>query len=208
MTPEALSPACRAFARILPDAVEAVRKGLEPPQHTRECAGCAKRLSLAAGLSRVLSVRPRPAAASQGAPSMADELAAIHARAIAAMEGSDLGSRIGHELSKPVAAPELPWPLQEAAGVHEPQLRRPGSKVPAWIWQHVQADVQSAARIRARRRSLAAAVAASLALLAVFGWRIGRSEGTTTDIEIVFVPVSELPVAMSPTAVLRQGLSK
>jgi len=52
----------------------------------------------------------------------------------------------------------------------------------------------------------ASAVAASIALLAVFGWRAGRSEGTNEDIRIVFVPVSELPAVMHPTAVLRQAV--
>lgn len=205
MTKEPLSSACRALARALPEVVDAVRKGSQPPPHVGDCAGCARRLALAVGLGGAMSVRPRPA---ESPTSRSEELAGIHARAAAAMEASPLGRRIGEALSAPIAAPELPWPLQEVSGVLEPRLRRPGSKVPAWIWQHVQADVKSDARARARRRSLAAAVAASLALLAVFGWRIGRSEGTTTDIEIVFVPVSELPAAMSPTAVLRQGLSK
>lgn len=208
MTPVPMSPACRGFARLLPEAVASVRRGQAAPEHVRECPACAQRLALAVAFGRSLAKRPDPTPAAGGVTVLADELAGIHERATSAMESSSFGTRLGKELSRAVPAPEGPWPLQEVPGILEPQMRRPGTRVPAWIWQRLQADARSAARANSRRRSVAAAIAASLALLAVFGWRIGRSEGTTTDIEIVFVPVSELPVAMSPTAILRQGLSK
>lgn len=204
MSPKPMSAECLKFARRLHEALDAVRSGGPVPPHALGCAECSRRLKLATSFGRALGEHPR----AVGQPGRMPEIGDVYERVSASIDESALGKLVTAELARPMPAPETVWPLQETTGVLQPQLRRPGAAVPAWLWQRVRADAAHATRARFRRRSAAAAVAASLALLAVFGWRTGRSEGTTSDVEIVFVPVSELPLAMNPTAVLRQGLSK
>lgn len=204
MKPNPMPAECLKFARRLHEALDAVRSGDPLPPHALGCPECGRRLKLATSFGRALAERPQAA----GQPGRMPEIGVIYERVSASIDESALGKLVAVELARPMPAPETVWPLQETPDVLQPQLRHPGTAVPAWLWQHVRADAAHATRTRFRRRTAAAAIAASLALLAVFGWRTGRSEGTTSDIEIVFVPVSELPLAMSPTAVLREGLSK
>ena len=47
--------------------------------------------------------------------------------------------------------------------------------------------------------------AASIVLVALLGWKLGRPDGTSSDDHFVFVPVTERPPVMHPVAILSQG---
>jgi len=99
----------------------------------------------------------------------------------------------------------LPWPAQTLDGELDRHVAASQPRTPTWL--HPQVSMHAGRRIRVSRGvAIASTVAASIALIAVFGWRAGRSEGTNSDLRIVFVPVSELPAVMHPTAVLRQAV--
>ena len=44
-----------------------------------------------------------------------------------------------------------------------------------------------------------------IVLAALLGWKLGRTDGTSADVQIVFVPVTERPPVMHPAAILSQG---
>lgn len=207
MNEPSMSASCRGIARELEIHASALRRGGVLPEHAVACAACARRIRLAAALGDGLRARPEwPAAISSSAV-----LAKIHEHAIEALEQSPVGATLAEAMRVTVAAEDLPWPVQKAEGQVAVELSQSGRATPGWLWHEVRARVATngAGANGPRRASsvgMIAAVAASAALLAVFGWRIGRSEGTTSDLQIVFVPVSELPSAMHPTAALRQAL--
>jgi len=194
------TPGCRAFARELADHIDAVRAG-KTPTHAAECAACAARLRLSVGLGGMAAKRPTlPAQLSN--PKM---LASVFERAVEASEASPLGQALGDAMRVEPLGDRLPWPAQTLGAELRQQVQAVPHREPAKIRPFVPAGVDRRALLR-RRFAAATAVAASVALLAVFGWREGRSEGTTEGIRIVFVPVSELPAVMHPTAVLRQAV--
>lgn len=207
MNEPSMSAPCRGIARELEIHASALRRGGVLPEHAAACAACARRIQLAAALGDVLRVRPE-------SPSMLSSqavLAKIHEHAIEALEQSPVGARLAEAMRVDVAPEDLPWPVQRAEGQIAVELSHSGHATPGWLWHAVRARAASTAAAsngprRASSVGMIAAVAASAALLAVFGWRIGRSEGTTSDLQIVFVPVSELPLAMHPTAALRRAL--
>ncbi len=193
-------PDCRQFARQLADHLDAARAG-QVPAHASMCAACGNRLKLALGLGGPLAKRP------EFPPQLKhpDVLAAIHQKVIDASERSPIGQAIGAAMRVEAIGDRLPWPVQTLRveileHIQAAPHRQPDRNPPLVL-------VAGERRARFRRRlAPASAIAASIALLAVFGWRAGRSEGTNEDVRIVFVPVSELPAVMHPTAVLRQAV--
>lgn len=191
---------CRQFARQLADHIDAARAGLVPA-HANECAACANRLKLARGFGGLLARRPE-------APSQLQHskfLASVHESVVEAAEASPLGHVLGAAMRVPPLGDRLPWPVQTLGAEIRDSLQAVPTRESAAIRPLVAGGVERRALHR-RRFAAASAVAASVALLAVFGWRVGRSEGTNEDVRIVFVPVSELPAVMHPIAVLRQAV--
>ena len=191
---------CRTLARDLAAAIASLRSTGELSGHASRCQECARRVRSAASIGESLRQRPEmPAALSKP-----EFLEGIFERASEAFEAGPVGRELNEALRVPMPA-ELPWPAQEASPALAARLRAAGSSRPGWAWQHVRAEVQQARRVCATAIAVRFAAAASIMTLAVFAWRLSRSEGTTTEVPIVFIPVSELNPAFHPTAVLRQG---
>ncbi|MGE3173372.1 MAG: hypothetical protein AB7O97_12170 [Planctomycetota bacterium] len=193
--------ACRTFLR----ALEAHAAADGEPQHARDCPACARRVAFARGIAGLLRVGPEAPAVLRD-PAF---LEGVYDRALADLEGAAAQGRLGFDLAaelRDVPVPkELPWPLQELqprdlAGV----LGDSPASAPSWMWRNVRhaiatGDPRSRARaVGARRRVFAGAgvrrlaLAASLAIVALVGWRVGGSEGTPAELAIVFVPAAEL----------------
>lgn len=200
MTSVPRKPDCVLFARSLAEHLESQRRG-EQPAHAAACSDCARRLQLAAGLGRLAADRPK-APAALAKPQF---LHSILEQVVEEAEASPLGEQLAAAMRVEPMGDRLPWPAQTLEGGLEQHVAAPGPRTPAWL--HPQEAVHAGRRIRVGRGvAIASTVAASIALFAVFGWRAGRSEGTNSDLRIVFVPVSELPAVMHPTAVLRQAV--
>ncbi len=206
--------ACRTFLRQIERHVSFARSPgahLKPirPEHAEVCAACARHLQVAVSLSRCLSQRP-PVPLRLADPSF---LESVFERVLqdiesepgtgavqAAIRGSSPGARI--------KIPELPWPVQTLAvdvGI-EAALRRRDVPAPGLIWPRVRSGMRlvvGETRRTAIRR--AAFAAASIALFALLGWKLERSDGTSTEVQIVFVPTAEMPSVPHPASVLRQG---
>ena len=202
MNESSMSAACRAFARELAAHVDALRQHGAMSAHAVVCPSCARRVKLAAALGDHLG-GPPTVPVELSSPAF---LASIHERAIDTFERTPVGVQLTDALRVVAPVEQLPWPLQVAEDRLAARLAEPVRANPAWLWRQARARAVSQPQRRTASVGMLAAVAASVALLAVFGWRIGRSEGTTTDLQIVFVPVSELPSAMHPTAALRLGV--
>lgn len=191
---------CRQFARQLADHLEAARNG-QVPAHAAACAACSRRLLLAAGLGGLVAKRPRtPPQLSN--PKM---LGSVFERVVESAESSPLGRQLDAAMRVAPVGDRLPWPAQTLGAELRQHVQSVPLRQPTNVRPFLLAGLERRALAR-RRLAAASAIAASLALLAVFGWREGRSEGTNEDIRIVFVPISELPAVMHPTAVLRQAV--
>lgn len=200
MTSVPMTPDCVLFARSLADHLEAQRRG-EQPVHAAACADCARRLQLAAGLGRLAADRPKAPAALL----RPQFLHSVLEQVVEEAEASPLGESLAAAMRVEPMGDRLPWPAQSLEGGLERHVATAQPRTPAWL--HAQGAAHAGRRIRIGRGvAIASTVAASIALFAVFGWRTGRSEGTNSDLRIVFVPVSELPAVMHPTAVLRQAV--
>lgn len=191
---------CRAFLR----AIEAHAAAAGEPPHAGECAACARRLAFARGMAGALRVRPEVPDALRD-PAF---LEGVYERALADLEGAAtdrLGFDLGAELRDIPVPQDLPWPLQDLqhrdlAGA----LGAPSSSAPPWLWRNVRQEItvtDDASAVRSRRvaRGVFAGagvrrlvLAASLAIVALIGWRVGGSEGTPAELAIVFVPATEL----------------
>lgn len=206
-------PGCLAFLRDLEGHASRTAAGEARPEHALACASCARRLRFA--MSFAHSLRQRPfLPAELASPQFLEQ---IHEQIVQSFEGASTGSLraairgecTGHEIPRP----SLPWPLQSTKPVIEELLRSvPGpGEAPALLWpkvrQHVGAVAGRSPRTMFRR---VGAVAASVALFAVIGWKFGQEQGTSANIPIVFVTAAELPPSLHltllhPTAVLREG---
>lgn len=205
------STSCLRFLRELESHAAVRRSGGPLPQHAQACAGCARHLDFALFVAAPL--RSRPAVPTE--LRSAAILEGIHERAASTMAASPFGHALASALRQVPAPLEMPWPLQAPhAGEIDDLLREPGQRAPAWLWRNargvrVPARAVAAHRGSARRRmSVLAATIAVLAVLAVLGWQRGRSDGTKTDVQIVFVPLTEMPPVLHPAAVLRQGIPR
>ena len=205
MSSSRMSPDCVAFARNLADHLDAAHRG-EQPAHAASCADCARRLKLAAGLGGLATARPQ-APAELARPQF---LHSLFEKIVDEAEASPLGEGLAAAMRVEPMGDRLPWPAQSLQHGLEEQVVAAGSQTPPWMRP---AGALGSGTLDAGRRigvgrgvAIASTVAASIALFVGFGWRAGRSEGTNADLRIVFVPVSELPAVMHPTAVLRQAV--
>lgn len=207
MSSSRMSPDCVAFARNLADHLDASRAG-EQPAHAAACGACARRLRLAAGLGGLAAARPQ-APAELARPQF---LHSLFEKIVDEAEASPLGEGLAAAMRVEPMGDRLPWPVQSLQHGLEEHVAAAGSHTPPWIRPAVAVGSGSGGMDAGRRIgvgrgvAIASTVAASIALFVVFGWRAGRSEGTNADLRIVFVPVSELPAVMHPTAVLRQAV--
>lgn len=189
---------CVAFLRELGDHVIVVARGGIPAVMAEGCPACTRRLAAAAALARGLAIKPP-------VPSRTDlGVEGVFERAVERFEVE--ASPIVDALRQPARAPaaEIPWPVQEVDSKLAAALRQHPDSSPVWLDAHLRPRIYGrAARALVSRR--AAVLAASVALFALFGWRLGGANGTSTDPEFVFVHVNEMPVLMHPTSVLRHG---
>lgn len=199
MTTSPGSSPCVAFARRLSEHVAASQRG-EVVEHAAACADCQKRLRLAIGLGSMAASKPELPSQLQ-TPQF---LASVYERVVDAAEASPIGQQLEFAMRVQSPGDSVPWPAQ-TLGI-ELRSRLDEAAVPTSTPIRPFVAAGATGRALARRNFAAvSAVAASVALLAVFGWQLSRSEGTNEDVRIVFVPVSELPAVMHPTAVLRRA---
>ena len=191
---------CMAFARALADHIDAARRG-EQPAHAATCAACERRLRSALSLGGLLAECPKVPAELQ----RPQFLSAIFEREVEASEASPLGQSLAAAMQVEPVGDRLPWPVQNLDSALARHVAHADSRASTWVRPFVASGSERRLRLR-RGVGVASTVAASIALLAVFGWRAARSEGTNADLQIVFVPVSEMPAVMHPTAVLRQAV--
>jgi len=199
---------CRAFARDIERHVAARRAGRVAP-HADVCADCARRLRLAAGFASALRVQP----------AVPDELRApdflerIHERVLDGFESGPLGNGLRTALRAPLPGSEPEWPLQTTSPVlavaMQPSTGLPSTgqlRTPGWLWARVRFGMRRLATGSVRQAQRRAALAAAaIVLAALLGWKLGRTDGTSSDVQIVFVPVTERPPVMHPVAILSQG---
>lgn len=201
-----LGPECRAFLRRLEEHAAEVRGGGAVRGHAVECSPCRERLRAANVLAAMLRQRPASPPALQ-APAFFE---GIHQQLVETFEATTpgLGSALRNGI--PGAAPAaLPWPAAALVTPLESALREQPGRAPDWMWARVRAGVRSLVAPRnasgsSRRR--AGVLAASIALFALLGWKIGTRQGTSDELQIVFVPVADMPSVLHPTAVLRHGV--
>jgi hypothetical protein len=196
------TPSCLQFLREL-ERHAAVRRASGPlPQHAQACADCARHLDFALFVAAPLRIRPAVPAALHSERFFEG----ILEHTASTMADSGFGQVLADALRKVPAPSETPWPLQAPhASKIDGLLRAPARRVPGWLMQNARSRVAVAASSRWTSRRRLLVLAATIAVLAVFGWQRGRSNGTPTDVQIVFVPVTEMPSVLYPAAVLRQG---
>jgi hypothetical protein len=199
---------CRAFARDIERHVAERRAG-RAVSHAAVCADCARRLRLAAGLANALRVPPAVPPEVQ-APGFLEH---IHERVLDAFESGPLGDGLRAALRAPLQGHEPEWPLQTTspvlAGAMQPAASGQPSglpRTPGWLWTRVRFGMRRLAQGSVRQAQRRAALAAAaIVLVALLGWKLGRADGTSSDVQIVFVPVTERPPVMHPVAILSQG---
>jgi len=201
---------CLAFLRRLEEHRATRAAGGPVPEHAAQCRGCARRLALAVEVAAHLRVAP-PIPAALRSPAF---LEAVYDRSLRDLE--PLGEAL--DLTSAFAAQPpagLEWPLQRPGRHVADVLRETGraSMAPPWLWRNVREQTVAVRRAHAARQVLLrrVAVAASLAAVALFGWQAARSEGTSVEVPIVTVPVSDSSILfaaapVSPVGALRLGV--
>lgn len=207
---------CLAFLRELEGHASRTAAGSSRPDHALGCASCARRLEFAMALASPLKQRPS-LPAELASPRFFEQ---IHEQIVQQFEVADPAGALraalrGEAVGQEIPRPNLPWPLQATEPVIEESLRSPSlpGSAPALLWPRVRQHVGAlgARAVRSPRTTVrrVGAVAASVALFAVIGWKFGQEQGTSANIPIVFVTAAELRPSqltlLHPTAVLRDG---
>lgn len=169
--------------------------------HAQACMACAGHLRAAMRLGKLLAQRPEVPAEVRD-PGL---LEAIHVRATQSMLREPGGMLLQGTYGRPPVLPAIPWPLQQDASGLARQGATSGGSAPGWLWTRIRDDLrQQVAKPVLRRRAVLAAVAASLVLALALSKFVG-SDGSPADVQIVFIPVDEMPLVDHPAAILRRG---